>query len=120
MIALDSTAGHLLRELTPQVLGVLVRRHRDFGTTEDAVQDAVLAALEQWSRDGVPDNPRAWLIQVASRRFVDGVRSDVSRRKRESDSAFVYGYTMPTPQNESEFGDDTLILLFLLLFLLLC
>lgn len=113
MAELDNMAGHLLRELTPQVLGVLVRRYRDFGAAEDAVQEAVLAAVQQWPHDGVPDNPRAWLLQVASRRFVDGVRSDVSRRRRETDSAILQGYTMPAPAAEGQMEDDTLALLFL-------
>ncbi|MFN7934279.1 MAG: DUF6596 domain-containing protein [Bryobacteraceae bacterium] len=112
MPELDSKAGHLLRELTPQVLGVLVRRYRDFVAAEDAVQEAVLAAVQQWPADGVPENPRAWLLQVASRRFVDGVRSDVSRRRREMESAVLQGYTMPAPA-EGQVEDDTLALLFL-------
>jgi predicted RNA polymerase sigma factor len=62
---LDTRCEHLLRELAPQVLGVVVRRFRDFATAEDAVQEALIAASLQWPRDGVPDSPRAWLIQVA-------------------------------------------------------
>ena len=57
----------LLRELTPQVLGALVRRHGQFEGCEDAVQEAVLAATVQWPDGGVPDNPRGWLMTVASR-----------------------------------------------------
>ena len=55
----------LLRELAPQVLGALVRRYGDFDAAEDAVQEALLAAATQWPAEGVPDNPRGWLIQVA-------------------------------------------------------
>ncbi len=61
----------LLRELTPQVLGTLVRRHGQFEGCEDAVQEAVLAATVQWPDGGVPDNPRGWLTTVASRRLID-------------------------------------------------
>ena len=66
---------HLLRELAPQVLGAVVRRFGDFAAAEDAVQEALLAAAAQWPRDGVPDNPRGWLIQVAARRMTDHVRA---------------------------------------------
>ena len=74
----------LLRELTPQVLGVLVRRHGQFDGCEDAVQEAVLAATVQWLAEGVPHNPRGWLVTVASRRLIDQLRSDRARRQRES------------------------------------
>jgi predicted RNA polymerase sigma factor len=56
---LEVPIEHLLRELTPQVLGAVVRRFRDFAAAEDAVQEASLAAAMQWPRDGLPDNPRA-------------------------------------------------------------
>src|SRR3954469_20034991 len=79
-----STIQHLLRELAPQVLGVVVRRYRDFAACEDAVQEAFLAAATQWPREGLPDNPRGWLIQVACRRITDHVRAEVARRQRET------------------------------------
>ena len=60
--------GELLRELAPQVLGVLARRYGSFNTCEDAVQEALLAAAVQWPAEGVPSNPKGWLITVASRR----------------------------------------------------
>lgn len=71
---------HLLRELTPQVLGALVRRYGHFDACEDAVQEALLAASQQWPRDGVPDQPRAWLITVAGRRLTDELRSEEARQ----------------------------------------
>ena len=61
----DLRAESLLRDLAPQVLGAMVRRFRDFAASEDAVQEAMIAAAEQWPRDGIPDNPRGWLFQVA-------------------------------------------------------
>jgi RNA polymerase sigma factor (sigma-70 family) len=73
----------LLRELTPFVLGVLVRRYRDFAACEDAVQEALLAASQQWPAAGLPENPRAWLIRVATRRLTDRVRAEAARRMRE-------------------------------------
>jgi RNA polymerase sigma factor (sigma-70 family) len=81
---LDARAQHLLRELAPQVLGAIMRRFRDFAASEDAVQEALIAAATQWPRDGLPENPRAWLIQVASRRVADQVRAEAARRHREA------------------------------------
>jgi RNA polymerase sigma factor (sigma-70 family) len=73
----------LLRDLAPQVLGSIVRRYRDFAAAEDAVQEALAAAAMRWPAQGVPANPRGWLIRVALRRMVDQVRSESSRRRRE-------------------------------------
>ena len=108
MIGADTE--HVLRELTPQVLGAIVRRYRDFAAAEDAVQEALLAAATQWPREGFPGNPRAWLVQVASRRMTDQVRSDAARRRRETEAAMERGYTMPAPPGQQ---DDTLVLLFM-------
>jgi len=102
-----SAIEDLLRELSPQVLATLVRRHGQFEGCEDAVQEAVLAAAVQWPVEGVPDNPRGWLVTVASRRFIDQVRSDHARRERESATA-----TEVVPQDVPD-SDDTLVLLFL-------
>lgn len=80
---LNPNAQQLLRELTPQVLGVLVRRYRDFSECKDAVQEALIAAAIQWPRDGQPENPLAWLIRVATRRLTDQIRAQAARRLRE-------------------------------------
>src|SRR6266542_841701 len=77
----------LLRELAPQVLGALVRRYGHFDACEDAVQEALLAATVQWPDQGLPQNPRGWLITVASRRVTDQLRSDQARRRREDTTA---------------------------------
>ena len=82
--ALDRSGENLLRELAPQVLGAVIRRFRDFSAAEDAVQEALLAASQQWPREGVPDNPRGWLIQVAARRMTDYLRAELARRRRET------------------------------------
>jgi RNA polymerase sigma factor (sigma-70 family) len=104
----------LLRELTPQVLGALVRRYRDFAAAEDAVQEALLAAANQWPQDGVPDHPRAWLTQVASRRMTDQIRSDVARRRRETEAAMESGYAILSPGPEGDHDeDDALILIYM-------
>src|SRR5215472_15776278 len=79
--------GELLRELAPQVLGVLVRRYGQFGACEDAAQEAMLEAVASWPARGVPENPRGWLLTVASRRLIDDVRSEHARRRREQDHA---------------------------------
>ena len=80
---LDDSAQDLLRDLAPQVLSVLLRRYRDFGGCEDAVQEALIAAATQWPAHGMPDNPKGWLITVATRRLTDQIRSDTARRLRE-------------------------------------
>src|SRR5688500_4183354 len=105
----------LLRQLAPPVLGAVVRRHRDFAASEDAVQEALIAAAAQWPADGVPGNPRGWLIQVALRRMTDHVRSEVARRNREAalmeDVPLVVA---PVLYSEPQFDpDDTLVLLFM-------
>ena len=124
--------SHLLRELTPQVLGAVTRRFGDFGAAEDAVQEALLAASLQWPKEGKPDNPRGWLIQVAARRMTDHLRSESARRHRESVVATDphgsgSGFTGAEPLSDysiaSLFGtagsanqteeDDTLVLLFM-------
>ena len=101
---------NLLRELTPRVLGALVRRHGQFEDCEDALQEAILAATVQWPAEGVPDNPRGWLTTVASRRVIDQVRSDRARRERETANT-----TQPMQAEPAEVPDtdDTLLLLFL-------
>ena len=104
-----------MRELAPQVLGAVIRRFRDFGAAEDAVQEALVAAAMQWPREGVPENPRAWLIQVAGRRMTDHMRSETARRRRETDAAMESGYPRrraDAMETDSE-QDDTLILLFM-------
>ncbi len=111
---LDHGSEHLLRELAPQVLGVLIRRFHDFADAEDAVQEALLAAAVQWPREGVPDNPRAWLIQVAGRRMTDHIRGELARRRRETAVATELEYLASVTEIDSHVEqDDTLILLFM-------
>ena len=106
MAGTDAAVEDLLRELAPQVLGALVRRYGDFDAAEDAVQEALLAAAVRWPRDGVPDNPRGWLILTGSRRLIDQWRSDRSRRDRESLAA------QERPAEVSG-QDDSLLVLFM-------
>jgi RNA polymerase sigma factor (sigma-70 family) len=105
---------HLLRELAPQVLSPVVRRFRDFAAAEDAVQEALIAAAAQWPREGMPANPRAWLIQVASRRMTDHIRSEVARRHREQVAAEeAERLALPVDPATESGEDDTLVLLFM-------
>jgi RNA polymerase sigma factor (sigma-70 family) len=111
-------AEDLLRELAPQVLGTLVRRFRQFDACEDAVQEALVAAAAQWPDDGIPANPRGWLVTVASRRMTDHVRSESARRRREDvDAVARPGDAALAPAAdeawEAPAADDTLTLLFL-------
>jgi RNA polymerase sigma factor (sigma-70 family) len=111
----ESVEG-LLRQLAPEVLGVVLRRHSQFDACEDAVQEALLAAALQWPSEGVPEHPRAWLITVASRRLTDAWRAEHARRDREdADFAAVPASELraPAPGDEVPSGDETLTLLFL-------
>lgn len=99
----------LLRELAPQVLGTLMRRNEQFDACEDAVQEALLAAALQWAEKGVPENPRSWLVTVASRRLVDEWRSESARRRREETAAVLD----LSGRGKTADHDDTLALLFM-------
>jgi RNA polymerase sigma factor (sigma-70 family) len=105
---------NLLRPLAPQVLGAVVRRYGHFDIAEDAVQEAMLAAATQWPSEGLPHNPKGWLITVAARRFTDLLRSGQARRRREDT---VARWQLPEQHTDAaerpDDSDDTLILLFM-------
>ncbi|MDT8914436.1 DUF6596 domain-containing protein [Amycolatopsis sp. PS_44_ISF1] len=105
--------AQLLRPLVPRVLGPLVRRYGQFEACEDAVQEALLAAVEQWSE--LPDDPRAWLLTVATRRLTDQWRSESARRRREEAVAVrePVGIVPGPGEDRPPDRDDTLALLFL-------
>ncbi|WP_433512956.1 RNA polymerase sigma factor [Nonomuraea sp. CA-143628] len=106
----------LLRGLAPQVLGALVRRYGHFATAEDATQEALLAAALQWPGEGLPDNPRGWLITVAARRLTDLLRGEQARRHREdtvSRWTLPDQWLAPAADRPAAESDDTLILLFM-------
>jgi RNA polymerase sigma factor (sigma-70 family) len=124
------TSENLLRELAPRVLGAVIRRYGDFAAAEDAVQEALLAAAMQWPHEGVPDNPRGWLIHVAGRRMTDHIRAELARRRRETavviesperqvveapepDAVSRAGWDATDGAAHAAGGDDTLILLFM-------
>lgn len=104
----------LLRRSAPQVLGAVVRRYGHLDLAEDAVQEALLAAAAQWPAEGVPDDARAWLITVASRRLTDLLRSEQARRRREDTvSRWVLpeAWLAPAADHPPSADDDTLVLL---------
>jgi RNA polymerase sigma factor (sigma-70 family) len=106
----------LLRRLASQVLGAVVRRYGHFATAEDAAQEALLAAAIQWPKDGIPDNPRGWLITVASRKLTDLLRSEQARQRREDTVArwiMPDQWLEPAADRAASESDDTLILLFM-------
>ncbi|HEY6558541.1 MAG TPA: sigma-70 family RNA polymerase sigma factor [Polyangiaceae bacterium] len=104
----------LLRELASQVLGAVVRRYGNFAAAEDAVQEALLAATLQWPDAGVPDNPRAWLVQVAARRMTDQLRAEAARRRRETKLAAetpADEQLVPAADGRDEAQEDDAVLL---------
>ena len=113
----DAHVEDLLRRLAPQVLGVLVRRYGQFDACEDAAQEALLAAAVGWPAEGIPDNPRGWLITVADRRMADQLRSEQARRRREdrvAAQAPPEASLAPAPGDDQRpEHDDSLTLLFL-------
>ena len=110
-VALRSGAVNerILRELSPSVLAAVARRHGRFDLAEDATQEALIAAAKQWPADGVPDDPRGWLITVAGRRLIDALRAEAARTRRE-EAAFAQE---PSRGADVPEEDDALTLLFL-------
>jgi RNA polymerase sigma factor (sigma-70 family) len=102
----------LLRPLAPQVLGAIVRHYGHFDTAEDATQEALIAAATQWPEEGIPDNPKAWLIRVAGRRLTDLLRSEQARIRREA-TAFVERDWHSPAADQAAKADDSLIVLFM-------
>jgi RNA polymerase sigma factor (sigma-70 family) len=113
----EARLDDLLRQLAPQILGTLVRRYGHFEASEDAVQEALLAAATQWPERGLPESPRAWLITVASRRLTDQLRSDSARRRREDATAALVPpdaqVSLGPGERDPAGRDDTLTLLFM-------
>ncbi|WP_227999992.1 RNA polymerase sigma factor [Nocardia australiensis] len=112
----DTEVVDLLRLSAPQVLAALVRRYGHFDIAEDAVQEGLLAAATQWPAAGIPDDPRAWLITVASRRLTDLLRNEQARRRREDTVArwaLPEDWLTPPADRRQADSDDTLVLLFM-------
>jgi RNA polymerase sigma factor (sigma-70 family) len=104
-----AVSERVLRELAPQVLAAVARRHGRFDLAEDATQEALIAAAQQWPVEGAPVNPRGWLIAVATRRLIDTLRAEASRARREE----VALAQEPPPGIDVPDKDDTLTVLFL-------
>lgn len=94
----------LLRDLSPQALGILVRRGWDFAAAEDAVQEALVEAWRHWP-DDPPREPKSWLVKVAGRKLIDEQRSAQARARREE------RVQREPEQGPTEQADDTLLLL---------
>ena len=112
----DGDTEELLRRLAPRVLGAVVRRFGHFDAAEDATQEALIAAATQWPYDGIPDNPRGWLITVAARRLTDLLRAEQARQRREDTVArwvLPEHWLAPAADRAPADHDDTLILLFM-------
>jgi len=104
------------RRESPHVLAALLRWHGDYADCEDAAQEALAAAAQQWPQEGMPDSPRGWLVRVASRRLVDRVRSDHARAAREEAVATAQpsdAFVAPPADEDAEPDDDALLLLLL-------
>ena len=108
MIHAGDAVARLVRDEGTRVLATLVRVTGSVDLAEDAVQDAVVRALETWPRDGVPDNPRGWLLVAARRRAVDVVRREAKRLGKEADAMPAFD---PFPDPVS-IRDDLLRLVF--------
>jgi RNA polymerase sigma-70 factor (ECF subfamily) len=104
-------AERAVRAEYPRILATLIRVTGDVGTAEDAVQEAVVRALETWPRDGIPDEPRAWLTVVARRCAIDRIRRDSSRGVKEAEAMWLLENEPPQPV-ESVVRDDLLRLVF--------
>ncbi|WP_328476264.1 sigma-70 family RNA polymerase sigma factor [Actinoplanes sp. NBC_00393] len=111
---MSAEVEHLLRAEAPQVLGALVRRFGRFDVAEDAVQEALLAAHRAWPADGVPENPRSWLIRIGYRRMIDLLRSDQARHRREVQAgAAELALHEPARRASTPETDDSLTVLLL-------
>ena len=109
MMEAGAAAERLVREEWPRVLATLIRVTGDIDLAEDAIQDAVVRALQRWPREGVPDNPRAWLTVTAKRRAIDLSRRQARRAGKEAEAVSLW---TPDPEPAEVVRDDTLRLVF--------
>jgi RNA polymerase sigma-70 factor (ECF subfamily) len=106
--------SRVYREDSARALATLIRLLGDFDAAEEALQDAFAVAVEKWERDGVPHNPRSWLISTARNRTIDRIRRD-ARFVRATDEMSVHadGVVLPIePDDEQRVDDDQLRLIF--------
>jgi RNA polymerase sigma factor (sigma-70 family) len=96
----------------------LARMVQDVGLAEDLAQDALVTALEKWPRDGVPDNPGAWLMATAKNRAIDRMRREANFQSKQEEIARETGALFAMERSEfeaaadDEIGDDLLALIF--------
>lgn len=112
------TIETLWRMEAPRVLAVLTRMLRDIDLAEELAQDALVAALEHWPRDGLPDNPAAWLTATAKRRAIDRLRQRQLHQRKHMEIAYeLEGQAVPGPDSDGHLddvvGDDLLRLMFI-------
>lgn len=104
---------------SPRLLGALVRMLRDVDLAEELAQDALLAALEAWPREGVPDNPGAWLMTTAKRRGIDRLRRHALQHEREAEIARALedapeaAFAAAQSRLDEDIEDDLLRLMFI-------
>src|ERR1041384_3834708 len=105
------TVDAVWRMESAKVIAALARYVRDVGLAEELAQDALVAALEQWPVEGVPDNPGAWLMTTGKRRAIDHIRrQERYARKLEEVGRALDPETLPPEPDEIE--DDLLRLVF--------
>lgn len=102
----STTAGDVLRELAPRVLGALTRRCGNFATAEDALAEALLAAVVAWKDDGLPGNPAGWVFEVAIRKLADLRRNDSARDRREQSAAIDADAITSADFERADFVED--------------
>ena len=107
----NDAIARLAREEGTGVLATLIRVLGQVDLAQDAAQDAMVRALETWPRDGVPDNPRAWLLVAAKRRAVDIIRREARRPGKETE-AMMFPDPDPDPGSPEVIRDDLLRLVF--------
>lgn len=114
----NATIDALWRMESPKIIGALARLVRDVGLAEELAQDALIAALEQWPRDGVPEKPAAWLMKAAKFRAIDKFRRNRMMREknreisRELDAREEVSTAMIEAHLDDDIGDERLALIF--------
>ena len=105
--------GWLYREWFGRAVGVLARSVGDLDLAEEVVQDAFATALERWPRDGVPDDPGAWIIRTARNRAIDRLRRRRMATERERQAVELEALRRAIePERDSSIGDERLALMF--------
>jgi RNA polymerase sigma-70 factor (ECF subfamily) len=102
----------IYRSDSRRVLATLIRLLGDFDLAEEALHDAFAAALDRWPRDGVPENPRAWLVSTGRFKSIDAMRRGARLDASQSDVAEALGSGASEPDLDSAVEDDRLRLIF--------